>query len=273
MRVMSASVARLRNRALVQVAGPDAAAFLQGLLTCDVEGLAPGALGFGALLTPQGKFLFDLFLRRNEGLGGESLLLDVEADRRDAFIQRLSPYRLRAKVEIAPAEGGVWARWGGGEASPAWVGDPRLPALGERAYGDAPQAETASADDYDAWRLSLGVPNPTRDCTVDKTFPIEADFDLLHGIDFQKGCFVGQETTSRMKRRGQIRSRTVPIVFDGAAPAPGSEVLAGELRAGEVLSGREGRALALVRLDRVEGAALTVDGRAVRIDRPDWMTG
>ena len=266
MAVMSSRVAKLTRRALVRVSGPEAASFLQGLLTCDVEGLAPGALRFGALLTPQGKFLFDLF-----AVGGDSLLIDVAADRRDAFIQRLSIYRLRAKVEIASADGGVWARWDADAASAPWIQDPRLPALRARAFGEPPEPETASEDDYDAWRLSLGVPDPARDCEVDRSFPIEADFDLLNGIDFQKGCFVGQETTSRMKRRGQIRTRTVPIVFDGPAPAPGSEILSGELRAGEVLSGREGRALALVRLDRVEGASLTVEGRAVRVDRPAWL--
>ena len=213
---MDARIARLTRRALVRVSGPDAAAFLQGLLTCDVEGLAPGALRFGALLTPQGKFLFDLFV-----LGGESLLIDVEAERRDAFVQRLSPYRLRAKVEIAAVDGGVWARWEAADTPAPWVQDPRLPALGARAYGQLTEPETATEDDYDAWRLALGAPDPARDCEVDRTFPIEADFDLLGGIDFQKGCFVGQETTSRMKRRGQIRSRTVPIVFEGAPPAPG----------------------------------------------------
>ncbi|HEY3814053.1 MAG TPA: folate-binding protein [Caulobacteraceae bacterium] len=266
---MSSKVARLARRGLVGVSGPDAASFLQGLLTCDVEGLAPGALRFGALLTPQGKFLFDLFVAHS----GDSLILDVEAERRDAFIQRLSLYRLRAKVEIAAIDGGVWARWGADKhAASPWMQDPRLPALGGRAYGDEVESETASEDDYDAWRLSLGVPDPARDCEVDRSFLIEADFDLLHGIDFQKGCFVGQETTSRMKRRGQIRSRTVPITFEGPPPAQGAEILAGDLRAGEVLSGREGRALALVRLDRVENAELTVDGRSVRVEFPEWMT-
>ena len=266
---MSASVARLARRALVRVSGPDRASFLQGLLTCEVEEIEPSALRFGALLTPQGKFLFDLFVAAE----GDSLLLDVEAERRDAFVQRLSPYRLRAKVEIAPIDGGVWARW----SSPMscalpWRQDPRVASLGARAYGEAPEAETASEDNYDAWRLAVGVPDPARDCEPDRSYPIEADFDLLHGIDFQKGCYVGQETTSRMKRRGEIRTRTVPIVFDGAAPAMGSEILAGELRAGEVLTGRDGRALALVRLDRVQGAVLTVDGRRVHVDLPDWMT-
>jgi folate-binding protein YgfZ len=263
---MNSAVARLKNRALVRVFGPDRAAFLQGLLTCEVETLAPGELRFGALLTPQGKFLFDLFL-----LGGEdALLLDVQAARREAFVQRLSMYRLRAQVEIAADDGGVWAAWPG-PAEGTWVADPRLAELGARAYGAQPAPVTASEDDYDAWRLSLGVPDPARDCEPDRTFPIEADFDLLNGIDFKKGCFIGQETTSRMKRRGVIRTRTVPIVFEGAAPEPGAEILAGELRAGEVLSGRDGRALALVRLDRVEGAALTVGGRPVRVDYPDWL--
>jgi folate-binding protein YgfZ len=115
------------------------------------------------------------------------------------------------------------------------------------------------------------VPDPLRDCPDDKTYPIEADFDLLHGVDFRKGCFVGQETTSRMKRRGAIRSRMVPIVFEGPPPPFGAELLAGELRAGEVRSGREGRAIALVRLDRAAGAALSVDGRPARLDAPAWL--
>ena len=149
------------------------------------------------------------------------------------------------------------------------MSDPRLPSLGSRAYdGDLPT--TATEDAYDAHRLALGVPGPA-DWGIDKTYPIEADFDLLNGIDFKKGCFVGQETTSRMKRRGTIKNRMLPIAFDGPPPAFGAEVLAGTLRAGEVLSGRDGRAMALLRLDRIEGADLTVDGRALTVDWPDWV--
>ena len=122
---------------------------------------------------------------------------------------------------------------------------------------------------YDAHRLALGVPGPA-DWGSETTYPIEANFDLLGGIDFKKGCFVGQETTSRMKRRGQIKNRMLPIAFAGAPPAFGAEVLAGSLRAGEVRSGVEGRAMALLRLDRIEGR-LTVDGRPVRVERPGWM--
>lgn len=288
---MTASLARLDSRALLRVTGPDRASFLQGLLTNDVEGLAPGEARFAALLTPQGKFLFDLFVVAEP----EALLLDVQADRRADLARRLAMYKLRAKAEIDEDERAVFARWSpasvrpgegqdagdvpgvadesGARPSPGqtdlWVADPRFSDLGERGYGRG--AQTPAAEDaYDAWRLSLGVPDPGRDCLPDKTFPIEANFDLLHGIDFKKGCFVGQETSSRMKRRGQIKNRMLPIVFDGAPPAFGAEVLSGELRAGEVLSGRNGRAMALLRLDRIEGADLSVDGRPVRVEFPDW---
>jgi hypothetical protein len=119
----------------------------------------------------------------------------------------------------------------------------------------------------------LGVPDPDRDCGMDRTYPIEANFDLLNGIDFQKGCFVGQETTSRMKRRGAIKTRMLPVTFEGSPPAEGAEVLTeAELRAGQVLTGRDGRAMALLRLDRIEGP-LTVAGQPVRVERPGWMDG
>ena len=258
--------ARLASRALIRVTGPDWRAFLQGLLTQDVETLSEGELRFAALLTPQGRLMFDLFV-----LGeAEGALLDVAADRREAIILRLSMYRLRAKVEIAADDRTVSALWNG--TGPGFVVDPRLPALGGRGYGAALPADATEADEaaYNAHRLSLGVPGPA-DWGEEKTYPIEANFDLLNGIDFKKGCFVGQETTSRMKRRGQIKTRMLPITFDGAPPAPGSEVLAGELRAGEVLSGLGGRAMAALRLDRIDGASLTVEGRSVTVERPGWF--
>lgn len=264
---MASSPLLLKSRALVAVGGPDWRSFLQGLLTQDIETLAPGEARFGGLLTPQGKLLHDLFVvGRDDGAW-----LDVAADQREALIQRLAMYRLRAKAEIAADDGIV-----GAILSPAHlagvsgviVPDPRLSALGWRTYGVPAGGDEAA---YDAHRLSLGVPGPA-DWGVSESYPIEADFDLLNGVDFQKGCFVGQETTSRMKRRGQIRRRMLPIDFEGPAPAPGSEVLAGgTLRAGEVLSGADGRAMALVRLDRIEGADLTVDGRPVRAIRPSWF--
>ena len=291
-------IAHLKSRAAVAVGGPDARSFLQGLLTQDVETLAPGELRFGALLTPQGRLLHDLFLLGRE----DGVWLDVAADQRDALLQRLMMYRLRAKVELAAVDAGVFATFGappdvipeaakrlsgtqeqrtdpldpGSSAREsglaagltAWCADPRLSALGWRGYG----AMYATADEtaYDAHRLAFGVPG-SADWGTDKTYPIEANFDLLNGIDFAKGCFVGQETTSRMKRRGIIKNRMLPIIFDGRAPAPGAEVLAGTLRAGEVLSGGNGRAMALVRLDRAVGADLSVDGRPTSVETPAWL--
>ncbi len=266
---MTIAFATLNSRALVRVAGPDWRDLLQGLLTNDVEHLAEGQIRFAALLTPQGRVLFDMFV-----IGGaDGCLLDVAAERRDALIQRLLIYRLRAKAEIAAAEGQVCALWGAAAAPEGWVADPRLPALGWRAVGQAapPGARILEEADYNALRLDVGAPDPERDCVPDKTYPIEADFDLLNGIDFKKGCFVGQETTSRMKRRGGIRSRMLPIEFDGPPPAFGAEILAGSLRAGEALSGRDGRVMALLRLDRIAEGSLTVEGRPARAVFPAWL--
>ncbi len=261
--------ARLDSRALVRVTGPDWRSFLQGLLTQDIETLADGELRFGALLTPQGRLLYDLFVLGED----DGATIDVAADKREALIVRLSMYRLRAKAEIAADERTVSALFPAAAAE-GFVSDPRLPALGLRGYGATAPAGAVDADEaaYNAHRLSLGVPGPA-DWGEEKTYPIEANFDLLHGIDFKKGCFVGQETTSRMKRRGQIRNRMLPVTFDGPAPSVGAEILAGDLRGGEVLSVGEGRAMATVRLDRIEGADLTAEGRPLRVERPSWFEG
>jgi hypothetical protein len=256
---------RLTDRALIAVEGPDWRDFLQNLLTQSVESLGENEARFGALLTPQGRLLYDLFIVGR----AEGAWLDVAAEHRDAIVQRLTIYRLRSKVEIAADETPVWAAFGGGSAPAGFVRDPRLPALGWRSYGVAPPAGAEDLAAYDAHRLALGVPGPA-DWGTDRTYPIEANFDLLNGVDFKKGCFVGQETTSRMKRRGQIKNRMLPISFEGAPPAPGTEVLAGELRAGEVLSGVDGRAMGLLRLDRIAGE-LTVDGRPARVEWPEWL--
>ncbi|WP_292070005.1 YgfZ/GcvT domain-containing protein [Brevundimonas sp. UBA7534] len=256
-------VARLSSRALIAVTGADARPFLHNLLTQDVETLRDGDLRFGALLSPPGRLLFDLFI-----LGADDgVLLDVAADRRDALLQRLSMYRLRARVQIAADDRPVFAAWP--DTPAGFLTDPRTPLMGGRLYGDA--TADATEADHDAHRLSVGVPDPANDAPADKTYPIEADFDLLNGIDFAKGCFVGQETTSRMKRRGTIKSRMAPLDFDGPLPAFGAEVLKGDLRAGQVLSGRDGSVMALLRLDRLDGD-LTVEGRPVRVRRPAWMT-
>jgi folate-binding protein YgfZ len=263
----SPSIARLENRALVSVGGDDWRSFLQGLLTQDVETLASGEARFAALLTPQGRLLFDLFV-----IGREmGCWLDCEAGKRDALIQRLMLYRLRARVTLEPDRADVSAAWGAQPQGAGWIADPRLPALGWRGYGMATAANAAEIE-YERHRLSLGAPGPA-DWREDRTYPLEADFDLLNGVDFKKGCFVGQETTSRMKRRGAIKSRMLPVDFVGPAPPSGAEILAGEVRAGEVCSGLDGRAIALLRLDRLQRGELSFeDGRPCRVERPDWMT-
>jgi hypothetical protein len=260
---MTLHIARLSSRALIRVAGPDARSFLQGLLTQDIETLGADQVRFAALLSPPGRVLFDLFVWGED----EAVILDVAADRREALMGRLSMYRLRAQVEITTDDRAVWASWPG--VAEGFVPDPRLTALGGRGLRDEADPNALEAD-YHAHRLTVGVPDPDADVGSDRTYPIEANFDLLNGIDFHKGCFVGQETTSRMKRRGAIRSRMVPLAVEGAIPSSGSEVLNGDLRAGEVLTGMDGVAMALVRLDRLDGA-LSVDGQAVRVRKPDWI--
>jgi folate-binding protein YgfZ len=260
--------ARLDDRAVVEVSGPDWRGFLQGLLSQDVESLARGEIRYAALLSAPGRLLFDLFVVGQE----EGCLLDCAAERREALIRSLTLYRLRAKVAILPREESVWARWNAGAADPPWMTDPRLASLGYRAYAARPPAAVnAAAADLTAHALRLGVPGPA-DFGVDKTYPIEANFDLLNGIDFHKGCFVGQETTSRMKRRGTLKTRMAPIAFEGPPPAPGADLLCGDLRAGEALSGAQGLAMAALRLDRADGEARTLpDGRPWRPLWPDWM--
>lgn len=260
---MTTRIARLDSRALIRISGPDARPFLHNLLTQDVETLTAGELRFGALLSPPGRLLFDLFLWGED----DAVVLDVASDRRDALLQRLALYRLRAQVAIEPDDRPVFAAFSG-PLPEAFTADPRTPGLGGRLYGGALETD-ATEDDWQAHRLAVGVPDPTTDAPSDKTYPIEADFDLLNGIDFQKGCFVGQETTSRMKRRGAIKNRMLPLMFDGPPPPFGAEVLNGDLRAGEVLSGRDGAAMALLRLDRIDGD-LTVDGRTVTVRLPGW---
>lgn len=253
---------RLSDRAVIDVSGADRVSFLQGLLSQSVEDMAEGEARYGALLTPQGRLLFDLFIIGRQ----DSLWLDVAAARRDDLIARLRMYRLRAKVEIRAVDADVWIAWPT-TPGPGWVADPRKAGLAWRAWGTtAPPTETATPEDWRRRRLEFGV-GDFEDFDLDRDYPIELNFDLVNGIDFSKGCFVGQETTSRMKRRGMVKTRLALIQFEGPPPARGAEVMKGELRAGEVRSGVEGRALALLRLDRLDGD-LTIDGRKVMAQAP-----
>ena len=260
----------LPDRALIRLDGADWRGLLQGLVTQDVETMAPGEMRYAALLAPQGRLLYDMFVITE----GEGAWLEVDAEGRAALLAKLKMYRLRAKVEMAAADGEVAALFGG-DADPGegWRRDPRLPALGWRGVDRAsPRGATAAAGGaYDAFRLGLGVADVAKDGLADRVYALEANLDLLNGVDFRKGCFVGQETTSRMKRRNGVRSRLVTIRCEGEPLVSGAEVMAGTLRAGEVRAATQGVALALLRLDRAQGAALSVEGRPVRLDPPDWL--
>ncbi|WP_312815978.1 folate-binding protein [Brevundimonas sp.] len=257
------SIAHLNSRATIRIEGPDARHFLHNLLTQNVETMKDGELRFGALLTPQGRLMVDVMVWAR----GDDLWLDVPVAARDALAQRLSMYKLRLNVTVSATDNAVFVAWG--EQPKGFVADPRLEGLGFRAIGYAGET-TASEDDWHAHRMALGVAEAAMDTPQDKTYPIEANFDLMNGIDFHKGCFIGQETTSRMKRRGTIKNRILPFTFEGEAPAIGTEVLNGERRAGEVTGVLGQQGMALMRLDRMDGE-LTVDGRVIAVTYPDWV--
>ena len=270
-------IALLPDRALVTVSGEDAARLLQGVVTCNVETLPEGEARLGALLTPQGKILCDFLLSRS---GPDGFRLDLAAERAGDLVKRLGLYRLRAKAAIAvEPDLAVAAAWDGASASAsaglAVSRDARLPELGERLYF-ARGALTADATDdaYHAHRIALGIPEGGRDFPFGDAFPHEALMDQLGGVDFKKGCYVGQEVVSRMQHRGAARTRMLPLVYpDGEAAAPGTEVSAGQRSLGVTGSAANGRGLAMIRLDRLgdalaAGEPVRAGGGIVGIERP-----
>jgi folate-binding protein YgfZ len=257
----------LADRALIAVAGPDARPFLQNLVSNDVDRVAPDRAIYAALLTPQGRYLFDFFIVEVGGV----LHLDCEAARRDALLKRLSLYKLRAKIELRAAdEFAVFAAFGGtpsGEANGhardidggVLYVDPRDPAAGFRAVlrNAAPlealgfcRAEFAA---YDAMRLALGLPDSGRDLVADKALLLECNFEALNGVDFEKGCYVGQEVTTRMKRRALVKKSLLPVEIDGPAPEPGAKIERDGIEAGEMRSSADGLGMALLRHDLLDG--------------------
>ena len=268
------SLAHLPDRAVVAVEGPDRVAFLQGLVSNDVEQAAPGRAVWAALLTPQGKWLADFFILAQQGADGERLLLDVEGSQAAMLAQKLSRFRLRAKVAVAVLEGWqVHAAWGAApELPPGAVAapDPRLAGAGWRVLAPMALPATATAEAWDAHRLALGLPDGSRDLEADKTVLLEAGFDELAGVSWTKGCYMGQELTARTKYRGLIKRRLVPVEVQGSLPAPGTPVRRGEAEVGTLRSGRGGRALATLRLEAL-GEPLAC-GEAVLVPRvPGWM--
>jgi folate-binding protein YgfZ len=281
----------LADRGVLAVGGVDRANFLQGLVSNDTAKVSNDRAIYAALLTAQGKYLHDFMLVET----GEAIWLDGEAARLADLKRRISMYRLRAKATIderpdlavaavfdgaalgLPPEPGAARTLGEGIA----FVDPRLAALGarailprehiRRALGDTGAVEADFAE-YDRLRLGLGVPDGSRDLVLDKSILLEAGFDELHGVDWQKGCYIGQELTARTKYRGLIKKRLFPVRIDGPAPAPGAIVTLDGREAGEMRSSRDGIGLALLRLEAVAGGnALAAGDTIIEPITPHWM--
>jgi len=278
---MTIALALLADRGVVRVAGADAARLLQGVISNDVDLLDHAPALHAGLLTPQGKILFEFFLVR----AGDGFLLETQRATAAELVRRLSLYKLRAKVAIADASAdyAVFVAWGAAALAPPFpcYRDPRLAELGVRILAPTPAdaAQVCSGlgarlGDWHAHRIALGVPEGGRDYAFGDAFPHEADFDLLNGVSFTKGCFVGQEVVSRMQHRAVVRKRIVPI----AARAPlqaGAAITAGAATIGTVGSVAGGQGLAMLRLDRAAEAAargevLLADGTALVLRRPAW---
>jgi folate-binding protein YgfZ len=276
----------LPDRGVVKLNGDDARHFLNNLVTAELDDVKPGTARFGALLTPQGKIVVDfLVTEAPEGHGG-GFLLDCPRALADQFATKLGFYKLRAKVTVENLTGqlGVLAAWGG---TPAMMpdlafADPRNDDLGIRVL--VPEelsgtlagvlgAELAAADDYEQQRIVSGVPKGGTDFIYGDAFPHETNMDRLHGVDFDKGCYIGQEVVSRMQHRGTARTRTVRLVMDGPAPETGTDVMADGKAVGKMGASHSGRGLALVRIDKVsdalaKGAPLSAGGIALKLVDP-----
>jgi tRNA-modifying protein YgfZ len=288
--------ALLPDRGVIKVIGDDARKFLHGLVTADILDLTPGTARFCALLTPQGKIIADFFVTEAPQAEGGGFFLDIPRALAATLVEKLNLYKLRAKVLIEDLTEilGVLAVWDGGDTSkPAKANqgttkqglsyaDPRLPALGFRVMiaphrsveaGSELGAALVGAEDYEAHRIALGVPRGGLDFAYGDAFPHEADMDQLGGIDFAKGCYVGQEVVSRIEHRGIARTRAVALRYDGATPESGAPITAGERHVGTMGSAARGRGIALIRLDRVaeaEQTALAAGGIPIRLIKPDW---
>ena len=264
------TTALLADRGVVRLSGEDGKTFLNGLVTTEVTKLTEGGARFGALLTPQGKIVTDFIVAQHGG----DLYLDCPRALAASLATKLGFYKLRAKVTVENLSDrfAVIAIWDGEPATGGIVfSDPRNARLGHRMIGpvEAVGMATTDAAAYDAHRIALGVPNGGIDFGYNDAFPHEANMDRLHGVDFDKGCYVGQEVVSRMQHRGTARTRIVRIALDGLAPA-GAAVTAGDKAIGTLGSSIDGHGLALLRLDRAAdaieaGAAFSADGVALTI--------
>ena len=286
----------LNDRGILAIEGEDAREFLQGLVSNDVTSVEPHTAIHAALLTAQGKYLHDFFIAE---VGGR-LLLDCEAARSADLLRRLSLYKLRAKVALSDVstDYAVAVLYGNGAAQALGLAadpgraaerdggtvfvDPRLADIGARAILPKPTAEQILQDagfsatpfaDYDARRIRLGLPDGSRDLVVEKSILLENGFDELGGVSWNKGCYMGQELTARTKYRGLIKKRLLPVVIEGAAPEPGTPIMAGDREAGEMRSHQGNMGLALVRLEYLDAETpllLNAGDTVIRPEKPAW---
>ena len=277
----------LTDRGVVKVSGEDARNFLNGLVTSDVTLVRPGLGRFGALLTPQGKIIIDFLITEAPAGHGGGFLLDVPRALAQGFADKLKFYKLRAKVTVEnlTESMGVLAVWDGEPATKPDLAfaDPRHEALGWRILvpedlkqkvADLIGADLVDSEAYEVHRIATGVPRGGLDFMYSDAFPHETNMDRLHGVDFDKGCYVGQEVVSRMQHRGTARTRIVRVMVDGPSPEPGAVLLAGDKAVGTMGSTSGASGLALIRIDRAAdaldaGITLTAGGIAIRLTEPD----
>jgi len=279
----------LPDRGVIKVSGEDARNFLNGLVTTDVALVRPGLGRFGALLTPQGKITADFLITEAPSGHGGGFLLDLPRALAQSLADKLKFYKLRAKVTVENLSDsmGVLAAWDGEPAMKPDLAfaDPRNAALGWRILipeelkqkvADIIGADLVEADTYEAHRILSGAPRGGLDFMYSDAFPHETNMDRLNGVDFEKGCYVGQEVVSRMQHRGTARTRTVKVILEDFSPEVGLPIMAGDKPVGTIGSTAGSRGLALIRTDRVAdalaaGIKLTAGGLPIRIAEPDEL--
>lgn len=290
---MKANYCILSKRGALRLTGRDVREFLQALITRDLDDLTAETAVYSALLTPQGKYLFDFFLAQQ----GNDILLDAEASRLSALTNRLNLYKLRADVTITPLEHCEISVIFGGDAnlentlgatksfsSGVEFVDPRIAYAGARIIAPKGQvtkrlagsgAVVVDASQYEYFRLGLALPESGRDLLAEKSLMLESNLDALNGVDFDKGCFVGQELTARTKYRSLVRKRLLPVDIDGPVPEPNKPLMAGKIEIATMRSGQGDRGIALVRLNRLAdagglGIALTAGATTLTPKLPSW---
>jgi folate-binding protein YgfZ len=263
------SVTQLSDRGVLALSGDDRVTFLNGLVSQDVTKVTAEQPLYGCLLTPQGKYAADFFIIAD----GEQILLDLPLSRKDTVMQRLHMFMLRAKVKIsdATADYKVYAAWN--ETVDGFYNDPRWSGLGQRALLRDNVVTNSALDDYHAWRIQHGVPDIT-DFQIDLTPLLEANLDQLHGIAWDKGCYMGQELTARTHYRGLMKKRMLPFRFEGDAPAYDAALISGTDTIGHVRSTAGHYGMALVKMEFAEKAwadGAVVNDKSVAVLRPDWF--